>query len=371
MVFYVPVLITKGPSLSGHEYTQRTRSFLYASLATVVARLFGLWRIRFYENGVTSLNLPISAQVVGSRASRTTHPQALQRFSEVFARVFGGTFQVENPFLWKTKSDVVKLIIDSGARDLVRFSVSCTRVLKMSIFKTHCGNYSQCIDRRFATLAAGCTNEDDPSDMYETDLLTGAREALEARTLVESYVRTAKAVDSMPDDEFFHSFPEAYRALEYMPRMNINQAAGAVLDLHRRHARQVLQVITQGIGRLAGELDRLPKSCLVILALPDKAALPLAPEVQTADQLTEPYCRVVRRNRTLTMTKTEYEAFTRRSGSEFDLFLDGPTGKALVKQPNGTFREETLTPVQFGMISEFITSLKVPSVLSRNFTSQK
>jgi hypothetical protein len=43
-------------------------------LAAVTARLFGLDRIKFFENGVLSLNLPPLAQVVGTQATRTTHP---------------------------------------------------------------------------------------------------------------------------------------------------------------------------------------------------------------------------------------------------------------------------------------------------------
>ena len=46
----------------------------------VTARLFGLDRITFFENGIVSLNLPPLAQVVGARATRTTHPQVLGRF---------------------------------------------------------------------------------------------------------------------------------------------------------------------------------------------------------------------------------------------------------------------------------------------------
>jgi hypothetical protein len=80
---HVPVWVHKQKAL-GREFTQRTRSFLYASLAASVAQMFGLSHIRFYENGITSLNLPICEQVVGARASRTTHPQALNGFSKLF-----------------------------------------------------------------------------------------------------------------------------------------------------------------------------------------------------------------------------------------------------------------------------------------------
>ena len=50
--------------------------------------------LRFYENGVVSMNLPMSAQVVGTRATRTTHPRVLAGFEQLFrqwpAAVSGG-----------------------------------------------------------------------------------------------------------------------------------------------------------------------------------------------------------------------------------------------------------------------------------------
>ena len=58
---HVPVWVHQSGT-EGREYTQRSRTFLYASLGAAVARVFGLKRIRFYENGVVSLNLPISEQ---------------------------------------------------------------------------------------------------------------------------------------------------------------------------------------------------------------------------------------------------------------------------------------------------------------------
>ena len=124
-LFHVPVWIHKDKAL-GREFTQRTRSFLYASLAAVVARIFDLWGIRFYENGVVSVNLPIAPQVVGGRATRTTHPQVLNGFSEIFTALFQKPFTVENPFLWMTKAQVVRSIRDAGCGDLIKYAVSCT-----------------------------------------------------------------------------------------------------------------------------------------------------------------------------------------------------------------------------------------------------
>ena len=84
-VMHVPVLATRQGTLQVQEYTQRSRSFLYAALACVVANRLGNNRIRFFENGVVSINLPISDQVVGARATRTTHPLVLDHFHQFFS----------------------------------------------------------------------------------------------------------------------------------------------------------------------------------------------------------------------------------------------------------------------------------------------
>ena len=87
-ILYIPVRATLTGRL-GIELTHRTRSFLFAALGTAVAGLFNNNRILFFENGVMSLNLPPVAQVVGARATRSTHPQALEGFRRVLSAVLG------------------------------------------------------------------------------------------------------------------------------------------------------------------------------------------------------------------------------------------------------------------------------------------
>ncbi len=149
---HIPVWVQKGLALD-REYTQRTRSFLYAALAAVVALAFGRRRIRFYENGVVSLNLPISEQVIGARATRTTHPQVLSGYASLFGQLTDGAFEVENRFLWLTKSEVVDLIGDVGCAEFIKHSVSCTHTRDMTQMFTHCGVCSQCVNRNREQLA--------------------------------------------------------------------------------------------------------------------------------------------------------------------------------------------------------------------------
>ena len=273
--FHVPVWINKEKAL-GREYTQRTRSFLYASLGAVVARIFGLWRIRFYENGVISINLPISPQVVGGRATRTTHPQVLNGFSEIFSAVLQKPFAVENPFRWRTKAEVVKSIRDAGCGDLIKHTVSCTHVWEMTNLKTHCGTCSQCIDRRFGTLAAGCPDSEDPEDMYEVDLLQGERPPGDSRTMLESYVGMAKRVRNMSDIAFFTEFGEVHRVTQHIQGMKVDDAATQILAMYKRHATEVGDVITKGIKDHAQNITdgKLASTSLLILALPDEYKRP-------------------------------------------------------------------------------------------------
>jgi hypothetical protein len=259
---HVPVWINKDESL-GREYTQRSRSFLYACLAVTVAKLFGLQRIRFYENGVVSLNLPISAQVIGARATRSTHPKVLRGFERLFSLILGSNFHVENPFEWKTKADVVTLLRQNGAAELIKHSISCTRTFAITKLHTHCGNCSQCIDRRFGILAANAV-QDDPDEMYKVDVLTGKREPGESKTLIESYVRTAYEIAKLDDQTFLQRFPEINRALRYMSGTS-DEVASRILELHQRHATEVESVIDAAIKEHSKDFlhGTLPDSCLL------------------------------------------------------------------------------------------------------------
>jgi len=262
--FHIGVKINKSKGLN-KEYTQRSRSFLYASLAATVAGMYDLARIRFYENGVVSLNLPPSAQVVGARATRTTHPQTLNGFAKLFSLLADTTFTVENPFLWKTKTEVLELLSNSGCSELIKFATSCTHTWEMTKLHTHCGTCSQCIDRRFAVLAAN-QGSVDPSEAYKVDLLIGERDSSESRTMLASYVETANEITGMTPLQFFGRFGEASRVLGHL-NGSPDTVAVQIFELHQRHARSVGHVVDHAISSNAAAIRKrkLPESCLLRL----------------------------------------------------------------------------------------------------------
>ena len=267
---HIPVWAYRDCS-TGREYTQRTRSFLFASLAFAVARVLKLDRIRFYENGVVSLNLPISEQAIGARATRTTHPKVLKGFAQLFGLLLQKDFVVENPFLWRTRAEIVNVIGDAGCGELIQHSVSCMHTHEQTVTQPHCGRCSQCVGRRFATLASRYS-KDDPADIYRVDLLTGERDDDKDRTLVESFIRNAQDMRDINEFGLNGSHGEIIRVLRHVRGLNANEVALKILELHRKHGAEVARVMEEAVGNHSAEIldAKLPESCAIILSLPEK-----------------------------------------------------------------------------------------------------
>lgn len=264
--YHVPVWVNKDKELN-KEYTQRTRSFLFASIASVVARMFGVYEIRFYENGVTSLNLPISPQVVSTRASRTTHPRPLASMRALFSRVYSKNYGIVNPFIWKTKTQILKDIKSAGNSELCASTVSCAHTWEMTNIHPHCGKCSQCLDRRLVALAAGYGEKEDPAELYKFNIFEGSLEGID-RILFESYVEIVNRIQKTDNAvQFCTMFPEVSRALNHMPD-HTDQTAEAIFRMYKDHADEVTGAIDargkQSFPRL--RRGELPADCLLSIA---------------------------------------------------------------------------------------------------------
>lgn len=290
---HFPVCINEKERLNS-EYTQRSRSFLYAALGATVANILGLSRIRFYENGIVSLNFHLSDQVVGAKATRTTHPRVLNGFKKVLSAVAERPFDVQNPFLWKTKTEIVRQIASADCAEMIGLSTSCAHISELSNEKTHCGACSQCIDRRFAVLSAA-QEAHDPADAYKVDLLTGARAEGEPRTMLASYVETASQIRKMSALDFYGYYGEVGRVVTQLPGANKDRIALDIFDLHKRHATQVSSAVTAALAKYSTAIleRRLPDSCLLRLVCDSYGStlpsIPAATEVNTTTP--DNYCR--------------------------------------------------------------------------------
>jgi 7-cyano-7-deazaguanine synthase in queuosine biosynthesis len=246
------------------DYTQRTRSFLFASIGATVARMVGVDHLRFYENGVVSLNLPLCTQVVGGRATRTTHPRVIDGFQKLFSLIGDSPFIVENPYLWKTKAEVIDVLLKHGHGNLIASSISCAHTWERSNEFTHCGTCSQCIDRRIAIVAARA-QEFDPETHYRNDVFAGSRPKNDDKIMLAEFLERAFRFEGLSGaTDLICRFPTVVRAIEPLTG-NAMSNAERVLDLCKRHAREVKAAVSAMFQQHSEGvmLRTLPPECLV------------------------------------------------------------------------------------------------------------
>lgn len=295
-LFYAPVNVTNAGN-TARETTQRTRSFLFACLALVVARMFDRNEFTFHENGVVSLNIPIAKDVIGARATRTTHPKVIRGFEALFSAVLERDIAIRTPFQWLTKKEVTRKISAHGFGHLIATTSSCTRPRSWTKDRRHCGACSQCIDRRFGILAAGL-GDLDPAEGYALDLLLGDRSLDQDVRMAVAYVKFFQSFASSSKSRFIADHPQITSALRYFPDLSADAAAARIYDLYHSHAEDVLAVIEGGLERHSAELVRgeLPAGSLLSMCFSRRGIEAPAPSnydqqmKQFMDGLAKPVC---------------------------------------------------------------------------------
>lgn len=248
------------------ESTQRTRSFLFSCLAGGIASALGLSRVLLADNGVVSLNLPINGQLIGSLASRSTHPKFISLCNELMRIVLPHAPQLENPLWNRTRSEALGALKQIGAPELLQETNSCSNTRGLPNVTPHCGVCSQCIDRRFAALAADLEVHD-LGDRYRTSIFTGALDG-DALTMAESYVRFARTVNEISEQDLFLEYPQLQDCiLADDPQPHVT--AGELARLVKRHAREVVGILEDQVAQARADLvqQKLPSTCLITLAV--------------------------------------------------------------------------------------------------------
>lgn len=299
---WIPVLVNR-KGRRGTETTQRSRSLLFASLGCVVASMLKSNRIRFFENGIVSQNLPLARPIVGTLATRTTHPQSLHLLEQLLSQVNEAPMQVGNAFEWMTKTEVVRLLKEHGQSSLLPLTVSCNHTFKRKSDVRHCGSCTQCLDRRCAVLASGLGHLEREGD-YATDVLFGTRERDDEQALAIEWVRHARRLSQMKAGEFrirfmgdllriAHAFPDKEKAFELSHEM------------HSRHGRVVLEVLS-GLsvaqvesappGSIAAQMGGSRSAPHIEQTIPTPDPAPAAREGKVSKDLDRPTLELMRLN---------------------------------------------------------------------------
>lgn len=137
-----------------NDLNQRARSFIFLAYGVVVATALEVYRegetVNLYvnENGLISINPPLTDARLGSLSTRTTHPVFLALMQQLLDSL-GVRVRLLNLYQLATKGEMLASCRDqSYLRGTAHMATSCGRFRRMG-FK-HCGRCVPCLIRRAA-----------------------------------------------------------------------------------------------------------------------------------------------------------------------------------------------------------------------------
>lgn len=169
------------PPSGEKESSTRSRSFLFFSLACLVASALGDdAQVVIPENGFIGLNVPLSSTRLGSLSTRTTHPHTIDLFRQIIG-ILGLPITISVPYRFVTKGEMLLQTKDQEfVKKFASATMSCAHPAASRYIKrnpnTHCGYCVPCIIRRASMNRAGFTDNDYAYDILN-DTLTKNKSA--------------------------------------------------------------------------------------------------------------------------------------------------------------------------------------------------
>lgn len=247
------------------DENQRTRSFLYCSIAYALSTSLKQNNFYVYENGVTAINFPKREDMGLARASRTTHPKTIHLLERFFSLMNGAVFNIHTPLLWSTKADILRSLETNRRPEFISSAVSCSKTFNNREQYTHCGECSQCIDRRLAAYAANLQNYDH-SGLYTNDILTKQLTG-EAKTTAIDFVRFASYYASCSIDDFHaRMINELVDICSYLG-LPEDETIEKIYSLHKRHGEEIEGAIKRMVDLHFDYSQALPEQSFLRLVM--------------------------------------------------------------------------------------------------------
>lgn len=156
--------------LKDGELTMRSRSFLFLSLGVATASAAGITApLTIAENGLISLNVPLTPARGGSSSTRTTHPHFIELYRGLLKKL-SLPVTLALPYRFKTKGEMLAEVRDKDLlKNTAALTMSCSHP-EAGRYQgyspgNHCGYCVPCIIRRASMTHA---NIDDAS--YNVDV---------------------------------------------------------------------------------------------------------------------------------------------------------------------------------------------------------
>lgn len=242
----VPVVTTIAPDrLHDEERSQRCRSFLFTAAGGVVAWMSGSPSVEVFESGVGAINLPLMAGMVGSKATKGSHPHFLRLMSRLLSLVAGREITFRLPFLDRTKAEVVRTLAEDGLGAVARSTASCVHYPLREATRKQCGLCPACIFRRQSMITTGI---DEPTDAYKYDLFgpAGVVNRIEDRRL--SYLKAfLMQVEKLSELDSLAAVPRFFkRHLVGTGVVAHGEPLTPHVALYRRYRKEWLELVARG-----------------------------------------------------------------------------------------------------------------------------
>lgn len=150
--------------LKGVEDTTRTRSFMFFAHAIILASGVGE-KMTLYipENGLISLNIPLTNTRLGTSSTRTTHPYYMNNL-QLLLDSLGIDVELKNPYQFFTKGEMIEnckspSFLESNIDNTMSCSSPDHGRFNGEATPSHCGTCLPCIIRRASIKKAYGTDE--------------------------------------------------------------------------------------------------------------------------------------------------------------------------------------------------------------------
>lgn len=170
--FVVPPRVSKEQIV---ESTMRARSILFLALGTSIASALPAGtQLYIPENGLISLNVPLTFGRAGTHSTRTTHPHTIDLYRRLLDAL-GIKVTLRTPYRFATKGEMLRDCKDQDTLKAgVHATMSCSRPQAGRFhgrpIGQHCGYCVPCIIRRASLHAVGLDEEPRNVDVLSLEI---------------------------------------------------------------------------------------------------------------------------------------------------------------------------------------------------------
>jgi 7-cyano-7-deazaguanine synthase in queuosine biosynthesis len=176
------------------ELTMRARSLLFLALGTsVTSALPSGAPLYIPENGLISLNIPLTFGRTGTHSTRTTHPHTISLYRKLLDAL-GIRIALHTPYRFMTKGEMLRdckdqEILKSG----IHSTMSCSRPQAGRFHHRpvgqHCGYCVPCIIRRASLHSVGLDSETRLIDVLSPDIRANQAAGYDKRAFLMAIAR--------------------------------------------------------------------------------------------------------------------------------------------------------------------------------------